>query len=232
MKSLATSTCSHIIIAFITFFSHLIQRNVISLADEVLFTEELASLCTWPVNVFTVPVVIVTNELFKKSDTCSLMSISETRSGPNNNKYFPRQPSVPSTTAPPLMPSLARYIRGIRAVGLKEWWRQMQYIGDVKVGTLVGSDQCVSCFSPPSSRDQFRVYALVIRQVRKPLFRKSQPRAGGPRCVCPYCCVPHAIPRKTNRLGRHRWVDFAQVSRRPALGAWLGAQSLIELLFP
>jgi NADH dehydrogenase (ubiquinone) 1 alpha subcomplex subunit 12 len=44
------------------------------------------------------------------------------------------------------MPSLARYIRGIRAVGLKEWWHQMQYIGDVKAGTFVGSDQCVTQF--------------------------------------------------------------------------------------
>jgi len=39
------------------------------------------------------------------------------------------------------MPSLARYIRGIRAVGIKEWWHQMQYIGDVKAGTFVGSDR-------------------------------------------------------------------------------------------
>jgi NADH dehydrogenase (ubiquinone) 1 alpha subcomplex subunit 12 len=39
------------------------------------------------------------------------------------------------------MPSLARYIRGIRSVGIKEWWHQMQYIGDVKAGTFVGSDQ-------------------------------------------------------------------------------------------
>ncbi|KAI0289506.1 NDUFA12-domain-containing protein [Russula brevipes] len=39
------------------------------------------------------------------------------------------------------MPSLTRYIRGIRAVGIREWWRQMQYIGDVKAGTSVGSDQ-------------------------------------------------------------------------------------------
>jgi len=46
------------------------------------------------------------------------------------------------------MPSLARYIRGIRAVGIKEWWRQMQYIGDVKAGTFVGSDQCVPYFYP------------------------------------------------------------------------------------
>jgi len=39
------------------------------------------------------------------------------------------------------MPSIGRYIRGIKAVGLKEWWRQMQYIGDVKAGTFVGADQ-------------------------------------------------------------------------------------------
>jgi NADH dehydrogenase (ubiquinone) 1 alpha subcomplex subunit 12 len=44
------------------------------------------------------------------------------------------------------MPSLARYIRGIRAVGIKEWWHQLQYIGDVKAGTLVGSDQYVLQF--------------------------------------------------------------------------------------
>ena len=121
-----------------------------------------------------------------------------------------------STTVPPPMPSLARYIRGIRAVGLKEWWHQMQYIGDVKVGTSVGSDQCVSCFSS----GQVSCLNIVIPQVRKPLFRKSQPRTGGARCVSPYYCVPHAISRKTGLLGRHRWVDFAQVSCRPALGAW------------
>ncbi|KAA1465975.1 NDUFA12-domain-containing protein [Dentipellis sp. KUC8613] len=39
------------------------------------------------------------------------------------------------------MVSLARYIRGIRQVGIKEWWHQMQYIGDVKAGTFVGKDQ-------------------------------------------------------------------------------------------
>jgi hypothetical protein len=53
---------------------------------------------------------------------------------------------IPNTVLhnpPPHMPSLVRYIRGIRAVGIKEWWHQMQYIGDVKAGTFVGSDQCV-----------------------------------------------------------------------------------------
>lgn len=44
------------------------------------------------------------------------------------------------------MPSIGRYIRGIRAVGIREWWHQMQGIGDVKAGRFVGKDQCVSLF--------------------------------------------------------------------------------------
>ncbi|KAJ3548819.1 hypothetical protein NMY22_g1122 [Coprinellus aureogranulatus] len=39
------------------------------------------------------------------------------------------------------MVSLYRTIRSIQRVGLREWWRQMQYIGDAKSGTLVGTDQ-------------------------------------------------------------------------------------------
>ncbi|KAI0375709.1 NDUFA12-domain-containing protein [Pilatotrama ljubarskyi] len=39
------------------------------------------------------------------------------------------------------MVSLARTIRSIRRVGLREWWRQMQYIGDAKSGRFVGQDQ-------------------------------------------------------------------------------------------
>ncbi|KAF8913730.1 NDUFA12-domain-containing protein [Gymnopilus junonius] len=39
------------------------------------------------------------------------------------------------------MVSLARTIRHIRRAGLREWWRQMQYIGDAKWGTYVGKDQ-------------------------------------------------------------------------------------------
>lgn len=41
------------------------------------------------------------------------------------------------------MVSLHRTIRSIRRVGLREWWRQMQYIGDAKSGTYVGRDQYV-----------------------------------------------------------------------------------------
>lgn len=44
----------------------------------------------------------------------------------------------------PAMVSLARTIRSIRRVGLREWWHQMQYIGDAKSGRLVGTDQCVT----------------------------------------------------------------------------------------
>ncbi|KAL5487903.1 hypothetical protein ACEPAI_6011 [Sanghuangporus weigelae] len=40
------------------------------------------------------------------------------------------------------MVSLSRYIRNVRRIGLREWFRAMQYgIGDAKSGTLVGSDQ-------------------------------------------------------------------------------------------
>ncbi|KAH9482470.1 NADH dehydrogenase [ubiquinone] 1 alpha subcomplex subunit N7BM [Psilocybe cubensis] len=39
------------------------------------------------------------------------------------------------------MVSLQRTIRNMRRVGLREWWRQMQYIGDAKAGTYVGKDQ-------------------------------------------------------------------------------------------
>jgi hypothetical protein len=107
------------------------------------------------------------------------------------------------------MPSLARYIRGIRAVGLKEWWHQLQYIGDVKVGTLVGSDQCVPRFWT------FRIVNIGRSQVRKPLFRESQRRTGSARYV--FCAVLLPSPTRfhgTKFLGRHRWVDFAQVGPR------------------
>ena len=39
------------------------------------------------------------------------------------------------------MVSLQRTIRSIQRVGLREWWRQMQYIGDAKSGRFVGKDQ-------------------------------------------------------------------------------------------
>ncbi|KAK1927092.1 putative cell viability protein [Papiliotrema laurentii] len=39
------------------------------------------------------------------------------------------------------MVSIGRYIRNLRQVGWKEYYRQMWYIGDAKAGTLVGTDQ-------------------------------------------------------------------------------------------
>ncbi|KAF8591550.1 NDUFA12-domain-containing protein [Ramaria rubella] len=39
------------------------------------------------------------------------------------------------------MVSLLRTLRSIRRVGLKEWFRQMQYIGDAKSGRFIGHDQ-------------------------------------------------------------------------------------------
>jgi len=37
--------------------------------------------------------------------------------------------------------SLARTINNMRRSGLREWWRQMQYIGDAKYGAFVGKDE-------------------------------------------------------------------------------------------
>ena len=44
------------------------------------------------------------------------------------------------------MVSLLRTLRSIRRVGLREWWRQMQYIGDAKSGVYVGKDQYAKNF--------------------------------------------------------------------------------------
>ncbi|KAH7931256.1 NDUFA12-domain-containing protein [Leucogyrophana mollusca] len=39
------------------------------------------------------------------------------------------------------MVSLIRYVRNIRRTGIRQWWHQMQYIGDAKAGNHVGTDQ-------------------------------------------------------------------------------------------
>jgi len=39
------------------------------------------------------------------------------------------------------MTSFARYIRNIRRSGVRQWWHDMQYIGDAKFGALKGTDQ-------------------------------------------------------------------------------------------
>ncbi|CCA67963.1 related to nadh-ubiquinone oxidoreductase subunit b17.2 [Serendipita indica DSM 11827] len=38
------------------------------------------------------------------------------------------------------MVSLTRTVRNFWRVGFREWWRQLQYIGDAKSGRLVGTD--------------------------------------------------------------------------------------------
>lgn len=39
------------------------------------------------------------------------------------------------------MVSLLRTLRSLRRVGFREWFRQMQYIGDAKSGRFIGHDQ-------------------------------------------------------------------------------------------
>ena len=110
-----------------------------------------ASSCTIPVDVFHGTCsrcyyeVVLGN--LQEITSHSPMPVLTQRPWEASTLKLPRCQTVPNTLVdkpPQLMPSLARYIRGIRAVGIKEWWHQMQYIGDVKAGTFVGSDQCVA----------------------------------------------------------------------------------------
>ncbi|KAI7777253.1 hypothetical protein LA080_003842 [Diaporthe eres] len=39
------------------------------------------------------------------------------------------------------MSTITRTLGNIRRIGLKEYWHQLQYIGDTKAGTLVGTDK-------------------------------------------------------------------------------------------
>ncbi|KAG8221377.1 NDUFA12-domain-containing protein [Butyriboletus roseoflavus] len=83
------------------------------------------------------------------------------------------------------MVSLARYIRNIRRTGIKQWWHQMQYIGDAKAGTIVGTDQYAVCCSVHRTTNQTHSARFGNRY-----FENLNP--------------DDEVP------GRHRWVDFAQ----------------------
>ncbi|KAJ4425230.1 hypothetical protein N0V82_000040 [Gnomoniopsis sp. IMI 355080] len=39
------------------------------------------------------------------------------------------------------MSTISRTLGNLRKVGLKEYWHQLQYIGDTKAGTLIGTDK-------------------------------------------------------------------------------------------
>ena len=41
---------------------------------------------------------------------------------------------------PPLTPSILRVVQNVQRMGLKNAWRQLNNIGDIKAGTLVGTD--------------------------------------------------------------------------------------------
>ena len=66
-----------------------------------------------------------------------------------NNKHFSEfnrhsYSASKQSLCPPIMVSLLRTLRSIRRVGIKEWWHQMQGIGDAKSGKFVGADSCVN----------------------------------------------------------------------------------------
>ena len=39
------------------------------------------------------------------------------------------------------MSTITRTLRNIRKIGLKEYWHQLNTIGDTKAGTLIGGDR-------------------------------------------------------------------------------------------
>ncbi|KAG6850153.1 hypothetical protein H0H93_000280 [Arthromyces matolae] len=63
------------------------------------------------------------------------------------------------------MVSLLRTVRSLQRVGLREWWRQMQYIGDAKSGTYVGKDQFPWVENLTGTRGAYRPYNTVSPKI-------------------------------------------------------------------
>ena len=101
------------------------------------------------------------------------------------------------------MVSLYRTINNIRRAGLREWWRQMQYIGDAKFGRHVGTDQFVSY--------SFTALQLIhmAYKIWKPILWEFESR-GGSSWYESYFSIEKRPSHKLAQ-GRHRWVDYAQV---------------------
>ena len=101
------------------------------------------------------------------------------------------------------MVSLHRTIRNLRRVGFKEWWRQLQYIGDAKSGTFIGADQYVASVLPlkplPSLSSPDSETVILKTGMAKKRFQASFS-----------LCLSWSSFIDQNS-GRHRWVDFAQV---------------------
>ena len=74
------------------------------------------------------------------SCVCGATFLSQHSHAPRPSSIHPVT-DLQGTSTRQHMVSLARTVRNIRRVGLREWWRQMQYIGDAKSGRLVGTDR-------------------------------------------------------------------------------------------
>ncbi|KAL0063102.1 hypothetical protein AAF712_010010 [Marasmius tenuissimus] len=93
------------------------------------------------------------------------------------------------------MVSLHRTVRNLRRVGLREWWRQLNYIGDAKSGRLVGTDHLIE-FSANFAGLEIATLRTWTEQ-RK--FQVDDVAWTSVEMVAYYTFE-----------GRHRWVDFAQ----------------------
>ena len=85
------------------------------------------------------------------------------------------------------MVGIIRYIRNIQRSGLKQWWRNMQYIGDAKYGALKGTDQSVSPFSSVvphvASSDGFRTWLGSETDISRTLTPRTRCQVSRRRTV-------------------------------------------------
>lgn len=64
---------------------------------------------------------------------------------------------------PSLTPSILRVVKNVQRVGLKNAWRQLNAIGDIKGGRLVGTDMYAPC-----------TRALLTAQPREQILREHE----------------------------------------------------------
>ena len=79
----------------------------------------------------------------------------------------------------------------------------MQYIGDAKAGALIGKDQYVQVFANCS------MFTLSIADLETGILRTGIQKKKFPVSVA--VAVISSLLIYCSAIGRHRWVDYAQV---------------------
>lgn len=102
------------------------------------------------------------------------------------------------------MVSIQRTIRSIRRVGLKEWFRQLQYIGDAKSGRFVGRDQYVSPLRIRACLSERTIHRFGNRYFENLNAEEEVPGA----CIsfCKTCPCSHFLQVVTDGWTSHKYV--------------------------